>query len=445
MKKNIFLSLFILLLIFTSTAFASDFTKMSLVSPMFIRASETDTMFRNPADLTLYDRVLDLRFSYGLKENRFGGLFLLHLPDNIPIYSGGKKDTLSLGDFGFSMEVFGTDFSQNLMWIENDEDDEGGHFSLAEGGYRMLFTWAKKTKFLTFGTNLKVYKYRDLNDTTTEINATGLDVGMYLTPFKDLYLGAVVNDVGSTVLRDSSNQAIYEDGKKQTIAQEVRLTAAVISGKDMGFSVGIPVKLIEHLRNDTQHPWRTISFQGTKVFDNFLAIAAGSNTKDLYGSISILLNNYMDIGIIGSQGLYGSKEIDYTLTFSLGYPVEKFLEHLGWLHKTKKSPFPPQIYHKTRNDQRIQSKRKTNKLTNKKRIKKLEKRLNNIETRKQLPRVINDIPPETPYKLPSEEQSAYKEIEDELNTKINKLQKKKSTLKKLKKKDEIKRQLDALD
>jgi hypothetical protein len=433
--KNIFLTT-ICCLFLTTSIFASDFSKTSLVSPMFIRASETDTVFRNPAELTLHDRLTETRLTYGISDKKFGGIFLVHIPDNLPFYAGGRKNSLPLGDFAFSMEFFGTNFAQNMMWVA---DDDGGHFTLADGGYKMLFTWAKKTRFLTIGANLKVYRYRDINDPDSQRNATGFDLGMFFTPFKDLYLGAVANDVGSTFIKDNEGNAIQQNGQSMIIDQEIRFTAAVLSGKDMSFSVGVPLKLYDALKNDSRHAWKSLSFQGTKVFDNFFVVSAGSNTRDLYGSLILKLNDYIDFGVIGFRDLYVNNKVDFTLTFSVGYPIDKFLEHMKW---TSKPQAPAKSYQrKTRHQIRMDQKRKEIELekkrqyqeTSNKKLDRIEKKLDRIESNKST------------RKIDYQEDDAYKEIEEELDIKIENLKNKKIKLRKLKKKDQLRRELNALE
>jgi hypothetical protein len=411
--------------LFVSTlVFASDFSKSSLVTPMFLRSQETDTIFRNPAELTIYDKVFETRFMYGVEDSRFSSLFIFHLPDNL---SFGNTPIWNLGHFAFSLEYFGTNFGQNLMWIP---DPEGGYFTIADGGYKMLFSWAKKTQYLTIGANIKTYHYRDLRETNSERNAVGLDLGIFLTPFKDLYLGASANDVGSTSLKDANGNVIVLNGQEQIIGQRVRLTAAVISGSDMAFSVGIPFSLWDDIQNNPRQGWKKIAFQGYKIFDNWLEVNAGSNTKELYAQVSFRLNEFISFGIIGARDLYSGPDINCTLTLSAGWPIESFANLIS-KNKNNIKKAQKEQYYKSR-------KERNEELNNAKKNDKLEKKLDRIE--EKLDRIEDKS--STSSKKKSDDLEIYEEIEDDLNDKIKALEKKKKKINKLKRKQEILEELE---
>ena len=57
-----------------------------------------------------------------------------------------------------------------------------------------------------------------------------------------MYLGAALSDIGGTSIKDGSWERTLEE-----VPQVLRLTAAVVSGKDMSVSIGLPSTLIEEL------------------------------------------------------------------------------------------------------------------------------------------------------------------------------------------------------
>jgi hypothetical protein len=405
---------------------ATDFSKQSMVTPVFLRASETDVLFRNPAELTLHERVAEGRLHYGLSNEKFGGSFILHMPDNMPMNFNGGGTPLAIGDFAFSMEFFGSNFSQNMMWVN---DDDGGHFSVADGGYKMLFTWAKKTEFLTVGANLKTYHYRDITNPDSERNSVGLDLGAFFTPFKDLYLGISASDIGGSLIKDSNGNAVEDaNGNKTIIEQEYRFTAAVLSGKDMAFSVGIPLSLAKELKEDPKHAWKKVSFQGSKTFDNWLQITAGSNSKDVYGAVTIKANDFVDFGVIAACDLYNEHITQYTLTVSAGYPIDKMFEQLG----NKKSEPQPKNNSKYRKSRKEIREEKT--LTREKKLeRKMELMEDELDTLKR-----QDLKKSKPT-------SVYDEVEKDLDEEIRELKRKKRKLKSIKRKKEralLERELD---
>ena len=118
------------------------------------------------------------------------------MPDNFPVYVNDSLTESKLGDFAFTSEFFGTDLSSNLISVENEEGES--ELTLKEGGFRSAFTWAKRTRFFTFGLNVKYFNYRNLSEIDLEQHAIGFDSGLYFSPFTDLFFGVVVNDIGSS-------------------------------------------------------------------------------------------------------------------------------------------------------------------------------------------------------------------------------------------------------
>ncbi|MFC1616596.1 hypothetical protein ACFL2K_00085 [Candidatus Margulisiibacteriota bacterium] len=309
MKKILFLLVLIFLipqLVFSAT------TKQDVLTPLFIGTSETDTIFRNPAELPLYENLLGGRLTYGLNDKRFTGSFIFHLPD------------FSLGDLALSVDGFGSDFSQNVVWIDSAN---GGSFSLTEGGYKGLITWAKKTDFLTVGINGKWYRYGDKKTAGEERQAVGMDLGFFFTPFEDLFIGAVANDFGDTIIRDLNQNEV------ERVKQEIRLSAAVLSGDDMAFSIGVPFSRLWEAQDDPNNFWKRMSFQGRKIFGNWLVVGAGYNTKDIYYDCGFKLNDFFKISLIGSNDVINRTENEvvfvpdkFTISFSYGLPFETVKE-----------------------------------------------------------------------------------------------------------------------
>ncbi|NBV42213.1 hypothetical protein EBR96_05535 [bacterium] len=300
----------------------SSFAYSSLVTPYFIRASETDTIFRNPAELTLHNRIVEARLSYGITNSRFGGLALLHIPDGVE-FAGPNNTPVrnGIGDFALSGELFGSNLAQNLVF-QNDSDGNG-RFNLLDGGYKILLTYAKKTQFVTVGANAKYYYYRDLNTAGSGRRALGFDLGAFLTPLDDMFLGLSVNDVGNTVLRDNNNQPVLNpDGSQQTVAQVVRFTAAAVSGSDMSLSVGLPLSLIDDIQKNPRDGWKRVSFQFTKIFSKSLEFSAGSNTKDLYAYVGLHANDYLNYGITAARSIYDANDYSFTLALNIGVGAE---------------------------------------------------------------------------------------------------------------------------
>ncbi|MCP4050064.1 MAG: hypothetical protein GY730_05090 [bacterium] len=421
MFKKMTLLILTILTISCSIVSATDFSKHSMVSPLFLRASETDTIFRNPAELTLHNRIVEGRLHYGVTDKKFGGMFLIHMPDNLPINIHGQNMSFPWGDFSFAMEFFGSNFGQNIMWVNsrsNNKNDAGGHYTIADGGYKTLFTWAKKTKYLTIGTNIKTYHYRDTKKTESERNAVGFDLGMFLTPLKDLYIGAVANDVGGTSLKDSNGNVIIDsNGTKSIVPQTIRFTAAIISGNDMSFSVGVPSYLIAEIKDRPKQAWKKVSFQGSKCFDNWLQITGGSNTQDLFGMVTVKISDFMDFSIIGARNLYAQSEedrnVNYTLLLSAGYPIAKLFENTN--KKPEKTGYiKRKHYHKTRKELRRENK---------------------------LQRKVKDRRIRVEY----EDNDIIDEIEDDLDDRIDHLKRKKRRLKKIKRRKQLEQELDDLD
>jgi len=397
--------------VFSSLLFASDLSKTGRITPMFLGSSETDSLFRNPAELTLHEHFLEGRLLYGVSDKKFSGSFIIHLPDNLPIYvyegwrDEKQKMILPLGDFGFSMEFFGSNFAQNILWIEDKTNkDSGGYFSLAEGGYRMLFTWAKKTRFFTVGGNLKRFYYRDIRSSDSTRNAIGVDLGFYFTPFEDLYLGTVVTDFGDTLLKDGFWNPITENGNTLKISQDILITAAVLSGQDMSFAIGVPLRFVNEIQKNPTQAWRRLSFMGRKVFDKTVEISGGYNSKDIFANMGLKLNEFIAIGLIGSRELFSSSSYTLMGYLTMAYPFQNAgKDFSGW---PGHHPVQDTLYHQSRKDLKKNNERQAQ------------------QDEKEA------------------EENAYKEVEEELNEQLKEIQKKKQTLKKIKKKEAIKKELD---
>ena len=100
-------------LIFTINSQA-DIGYTSFISPLSLGVVETDSIFKNPAELVFHRNVVDCKLNYETKSNKFGGLFIFHIQDNFPLIMENSLNKLQLGDFAFSTEFFGTDFIWQL-------------------------------------------------------------------------------------------------------------------------------------------------------------------------------------------------------------------------------------------------------------------------------------------------------------------------------------------
>ncbi|MFT5171061.1 MAG: hypothetical protein ACI9BD_000833 [Candidatus Marinamargulisbacteria bacterium] len=421
--------------ILSSQVLGYDFSKNSFVSPFFIRASETDTVFRNPAELTLHERVFDGRLTYGLKDERFGVLLIGHFPDYFPSEKARKfhQSTSPFGDFAFSLEIFGTEFAQNLLWIKDEKQDSGGRFTLADSGTKFLFTWAKRTEFLTLGANLKNYHYRNLNESGSERNAFGIDLGVFFTPLDDLFLGLSVNDLGDTQIKDGTWTTVTD-----TVPQIIRLTAAVVSGKDMSFSVGLPSTLIEELRDRPRQAWKLISFQGTKIFDNTYALSGGSNSKDLYAHLGYNLNKNLTVGVGGYRDLHDSREYSIIVNLSGGWAIEDAFNNWGNTKTPKIQPAPAQ---KSRRHQKEMNRVRSDTRRRRSEEKRLEKKVDRHLEKEDLYDEVRDDLNDDLDKL-NQKESRLRREQDRLERERETVERKKKNLESLEEKERLKQDIE---
>lgn len=318
----------------------ANINNQDIVSPIFLKATETNTIFQNPAELPLYDNVFGGQLSYDVNNQKLGGSVILHIPD------------MGLGDFGFSMELYSTNFLQNIVWIQDSSEMDDGHFALSQSNFKGLITWAKKIDLFTIGWNGKLYQYNDLNNIEEKQNALGMDLGIFITPVPDLYLGAVITDFGDTIIRDYSwNKEIKK------VPQELRLSAALVSDKDMAFSIGIPFSQLLASKNDPNNAWKRASFQGRKVLGNFLVLGAGYNSRDIFYSLGFKLNDFFRITLTGSKDVWNLAPNDnmfipnaYVLTFSYGLSFQSLSEiskSMSELSESQKEPINPMMDYPT--------------------------------------------------------------------------------------------------
>lgn len=393
---------FILLLIVSAPLLGNEFARANLVTPLFLKASETDTIFRNPAELTLHRYFAEGRLSFG-SSGRIGSIIMIHFPDQGPFYKVSPYGELSvgnwnLGDLSFSYEAFVNNFGDSVFLID---DSEGSRVVSSDSGKRAMVTWAKQTRFLSVGTNIKFYQYQNTGN-NTERNVVSTDLGMFFTPFTDLYLGAAINDIGSPKIRDDDgNVVLDENGNESVIEQDIRFSLAVISkNKDMSFSVGIPASLIDDIDNYERDAWKVVSFQGYKIFDDWLEISLGSNTQDLYASIGIYMNKNIKVSAAGTRDILNKEDYGFTATVGAGITIEDYFNYFKPKEKKKED------------EKSISVKRKS-------------RRELNQEKKEQ-----------------KKSKDVYDEIEEELNQQIKELEEKKEKLQTLKKKEEIYKQLE---
>ena len=305
MSKRIkLITIFIFLIISVNIKALSPYHS-NISSPLFLSTSETDTIFRNPAELLLHNRVIDTYLRWGATDQKFSLGAILHLSDSM-----GKRD--SFGDLAISIETFGTDFMKNITWVTNSEGE--GEFTLADAGYNLSLTWAKDFNIAVAGLNLKKYHYRNLRDPNSQRDSIGLDAGFYIKPFRDLYLGVVATNIGTTTIRDQNlnTMAITET--------ELLLTSTIFSGKDTTFSIGVPINRLKELEKNHKTFLKYVSIQAKKVFNNTLEIGVGSNTKNIYANIGLNISPFVSVGSIYSFDTENVFDTDFTVQMTFGIP-----------------------------------------------------------------------------------------------------------------------------
>ncbi len=394
--------------------------RTGVLSPLYLSSSETDVLFRNPAELSFHKRFLEVGMLYGVSTSVFNGHFLLHIPDNLPVYYGQNNRNkvayhIPLGHFGFSMEFFGENFTKNIVYIDDESMEDGGYYTLSNGGYKLLATWAKQTRFFTAGLNFKYYHYRDIDDSESLRRGFGTDLGFYFTPLEELYMGFVVNDVGGTYYKDANWNGVINNGVALKTNQRLRLSAAVLSGEDMSVNLGIPLTELRDLADNPRYFWRNISVYGRKVFMETLECGFGYNTKDVYAQIGFNINDYIDLGIIGYKDVFSDGSMRFNAYLKLGLAFAQKDEYSSIKRLLKDSP----QYQKEpkRNNRRLEKKR---------------------------------FPPKRPERSRSKrggsgryaDEQEYDHIEGKLDDKIEDLEEKRRKLRHMRRMDEIREAID---
>lgn len=298
----------VLILIVSSSLLANR----TLISPTFYSTAVTDTMFRNPAELVFHDKIVEgrINFNYDDEDISLGATAILHLPDNT--YFGSSK--WGYGDIALVYDAFGNNIHE--IELRTDRDLDENRFVFADSASRLSLTWAKRLRFATFGANVKYYNYTRHQESSRDRFAVGMDVGFYITPFEDLFIGVVGNDIGDTKIRNISGDTVDE------IETEYRLSLAVLSGDDMSFSIGAPFDIFEQFEDDSESAWKEISIQGHKTFDDTIGVTLGSNTRDLFGQLTYHFNKNFNISLLGTQNL-DTENRSISLVFSAGIPTQK--------------------------------------------------------------------------------------------------------------------------
>ena len=412
--------LFLFCFIFLPSSFyaRADLMSSSFFSPTFLRNPETDTVFRNPSELSLYDKVIETRFAYGIRDKKANAVIILHLPDHFPIYRYGDNQQLNetrlpFGNIALSFEYFASQIGQNLPSF----DHSSSAYSSKTNGYKMALTWAKQMKHFNIGVSTKKYDYQDPTLLSGSItNTWGWDAGFYLKPFRDLYFGAVINDIGSSILRDKDG---IEKGK---VLQELRLTAAIVSNDDMSFSIGIPSSLFDDAYKNKKYAWKYIAFQGSKVFEEKFSLTLGSNTKDIYTQLGFIMNPNFKISLLGARNIDRSSDWQIFTSISLSYPVKNFFAAL------RKTPEQIKTLEEAYNKRYLKPIPKENivdkPIEEKEREDLRQKRLN----------AIHDKQKETDLSIPPPSSSPYDEVREELEQELKKVKEQQEKIKKKKEK-----------
>ena len=284
-KRTRFLCIAICFLLHTFAH--AEFINDSLyISPLYTDPVQSSTVFPNPAEMAHWNNIAGLELRYRGRQNAFSGALTLKTPDFL------------IGNFAFSMEAFGSDFGNNLIWVPETDSTEA-HFSLTKGGQKYSAVWAKRMEQATFGVDVKYYRYRELNTGREEAGA-GLDAGFLYHPLERLYFGLVVNDLTNTEIYDSSSSATKN--LLYSIPARIRVSAAFSPLNDLSFTAGAPVDIFTD-KWDSRETWRKASFSVRKIWDAGLNLELGYNSRDAYASLGYIISDAINMKAVLSNDL----------------------------------------------------------------------------------------------------------------------------------------------
>ena len=286
LKFRILLGVVVLFGVFVNVVLAEYINDTFYISPLYIDSVQGSTVFNNPAEMAHWNNIFGLELRYRTPVNAFSGTLTFKIPD------------FYLGNFAFSMEAFGSDFGNNLIWVPKTSEQDA-HFSLTKGGQKYVFTWGKRVEQVTFGADVKYYRYRELAEAGGVVDdelGVGFDLGILYHPWEKFFLGIVISDFTDT--------EIFDEDKNQlgTIQERIQLTAAIQPFADLSLSVAAPVDILSD-RVDDRDFLRKMSFSVRKIWDKGLNAEIGYNSKDIYAGLGYIISDAVNIKTLLSNDL----------------------------------------------------------------------------------------------------------------------------------------------
>ncbi len=406
----------ILLATMTVPFWAQSFSKTNTVVPIIANQYANDARFMNPAELVLNKQYLSAKLNFSSFNNQTGFQLFAH-----------AIDVWGLGDFAIGTDIYGSDLGDNLVVIEktvdcNDDPTKkclDSSLALIRSGTKMHATWAKETRFLSFGLQYRFYNFKDLQNQSNSRYAHSLDGGFFFTPLSETYIGFVMRNIGDSTIRDHNGNEVIENGKNVQFSEEMLLTLGLTSSnKDLALSVALPVEIVSYLKEDSTEVLRHMSFQLTKYFSNTVELSGGYSSRDMYVRLGYQFNRFLRCSITGSKQALQEAEPYVSFSMDLSLPESLF-----------KSDDSEEIKPKVTSGSRRKQYRK-----GKKGHKKPKKR--RAKHRRDRDQDDDDD---------NMEDDILDDMEDDINDDLDDLRRRKKKLRKYRKKKEIERDLDDID
>lgn len=393
-------------------AYGQVANKMNIVTPVIAEPYENDSHFINPAELILHKQYGSVELTFSAINNRSGLNVFGHMPD-----------IFGLGHLAGGVSYYGSDLPNNLMFIEKAKPCDSNPFlsckssnlALIEGGSKYNITWAKETRFLSIGLQYRYYNFENLKDRAQTQNAHSFDGGVFITPFKETFFGLSVRNIGDSELKNADGDTIYENNEKVIFPETYMFTFGLTSAeRDLAIAAGIPLELLEKIKDNPNDVVKKVSIQISKVFENTFELTTGYNTRDFFVRLGFI-HNYGRLSISASKQAVDGSDAYISFALNVGLPFDKPL-----IKSTKKGVENPQVKSESiKPPSAIQTSRRAS-------LKPIEKKENS----------------KTRYELDDE---IYKELEEEVDQEIKNLEIKKNKIKKLKRKNEIEKEIDSSD